>query len=282
MEKTRIVNQDQTSFEISVFKLNPKTKTTFMCIPAMGVRATYYEEFADCLCQRGYNVVLTELRGHGTSSVRPTRESDFGYVELLSDLDTVVNYVKEKLESEYLFIIGHSLGGQLGSLYWSLYPDSMKSLILIASCSVYYKGWRNLQALKVYTAGKVFYPLSRIIGYFPGNRLGFAGKEAKTIMKDWCNTVVTGIYKLSNSNLNFENKLKNINGKILSISFVDDRLATRKAVLNLHNKFGNKAEITDWHLSGSTVGIVGLNHFNWAKKPKYFVDRIVKWVSQAI
>ena len=49
----------------------------------MGVEARYYASFAEALSRQGILVAICELRGHGSSSVRPRHGVDFGYREVV-------------------------------------------------------------------------------------------------------------------------------------------------------------------------------------------------------
>ena len=278
MLTTVLIESENYQFDVSLFESSKISQYTMICIPAMGVRASYYKEFANQLCSSGFNVILMELRGHGNSSIIPSHTIDFGYVELLEDLDNIVDYIGQRFSSTKIVIIGHSLGGQIGSLYVSANPVKIDRIILITSCSVFYKGWSNLLSLKIYLAGKLFPTLSLLLGYFPGTRIGFGGRESKTIIKDWSNTVLNGTYILENSSVDYEFKLSKLNKKILSLSIEKDYLASKRAIMNLLNKFSKESMIKQIHLTGKDVGIENLNHFNWTKKPLYVVNLINEWL----
>jgi predicted alpha/beta hydrolase len=62
-------------------------------------------------------------------------------------------------------------------------------------------------------AGMFFYPLSRLLGYFPGRVIGFGGREARTVMKDWTHNLKTGSYKLTTSIFDYDSALKESNAK---------------------------------------------------------------------
>ena len=57
-----------------------------LCLPAMGVAASFYDRFADALTQSGCGLAQTmELRGHGQHDERASRGADFGYREIVED-----------------------------------------------------------------------------------------------------------------------------------------------------------------------------------------------------
>src|SRR5690606_24654541 len=52
-------------------------------LPALGIAAKHYIPFAEALAARGVAVFLHEWRGGGSSALRPSRDHDWGYRELL-------------------------------------------------------------------------------------------------------------------------------------------------------------------------------------------------------
>lgn len=105
-------------------------------------------------------------------------------------------------------------------------------MILIASCSVYYKGWGSKQ-YPTLVATQFFTLVSVLLGYFPGEKIGFDGTEAKTVISDRSNQSRTGNYVIKNDDFDFEVALQKVDIPILAISFQADTFATQKAVEHL-------------------------------------------------
>lgn len=278
MEKREIHYSDKSINRVTIFQRKESCRITLICLPAMGVRASFYELFALKLSEQGFNAITADWRGHGHSSVRPSRRIDFGYEDIIRDLKELIEQTDLWFPNTKKILVGHSLGGQIASLFTSRYSNIIGGLILITSCSVYYKGWSKGIALKLRLAGIIFYPISRIVGHFPGDRIGFGGKEARTIMKDWCHNASYGKYKLANSEYDYELALNNLRAMVLSISIDDDNFASKDAVKNLHEKFNDESAILHLHLTSAETKISNLDHFNWAKKPDYFVQLIQNWI----
>jgi len=276
-----ITNQDKTTNKISVFNSSNPNNIICICLPAMGVRASFYKTFASELALSGHTVITADWRGQGHSSQTASFKTDFGYEHYVNDLDDIVHYCKLKFPSKKIVLVGHSLGGQIESLYVSRFPQNCNALILIAASSVYHKGWTGNLARKIKIAGIFFYPLSKLLGYFPGRIIGFGGREARTVMKDWTRNLKTGSYNLTNSTFDYDNALKEAKPNILCISFVNDHLtAPKQAVINLLNKFGDATNKEHLHFTEDEIGIPNLNHFSWAKQPTPIVKLINEWVKK--
>ena len=281
MELIEISFRDKATNKISVFETDNPSRAICICLPAMGVRASFYKLFASELASLAYTVVTADWRGQGYSSQTASFKTNFGYENYVTDLDDVVEFCQQKFPGKRIVLVGHSLGGQMESLYVSRFYQKCNQLVLIAANSVYYKGWDQKLARRIKMAGTFFYPLSKLLGYFPGRIIGFGGREARTTMKDWTHNLKTGSYKLTNSTFDYDQALKEAKPNILCISFDNDNLiAPKQAVINLLNKFSDKANIEHLHFTADQIGIPNLNHFSWAKQPAPIVGIVNEWIKK--
>lgn len=277
-ELKAITFSDGISNQLSFFKNNTTSTKTIFFLPALGVKAAYYDKFATNLVAIGCNVVTMDWRGLGHSSVRASRKVDFGYKELITDIDESIDFIHQEIADTSIILAGHSLGGQLGALLLCKKPTRAIGLIAIASCSVYYKGWTGLGRLPLFFAGLLFNPISNILGYFPGKKLGFGGTEFKTVMLDWGDTLKTGKYRPKNDDFNYELAMPDANFPILAISIEHDTMAPHKAVEYLLKKYPNSPTK---HLVIKNSD-KKLNHFRWAKKPDTVTKLIIKEIDALI
>ena len=135
-----IALKDGSSNCISVFDPDQSPNAPIvLCFPAMGVMASYYRPLAEELCLQGIVAITADLRGLGHSSIRPSRQVDFGYEDMLTlDYQGVFELIAEQYPSNPVYVLGHSLGGQLGALYLSRFPRSAKGLILVGVASQHF------------------------------------------------------------------------------------------------------------------------------------------------
>lgn len=278
LEETKLEDGSQTKFWTYQTGENPEASFVLL-FPAMGTPASYYEPLIDALLSKGINVITTDLRGIGLSSVRPGRDPDFGFKEMIElDMRAIIDKANSLFPDNKKFILGHSLGGQLGGLFMSKYPGQIEGLILIASCSVYYKGWSGLNKLKTIFGTQFFGLIATMLGYFPGHKLGFGGKGAKGVMQDWTRTARSGKYIINHSDHDFEASLKQLTIPILAISFSGDEFCPKKAVKNLIEKFNPASKVEHHHLTKSSVDGKIFNHYNWIKNNKDVVELISIWL----
>ncbi|MFL5349194.1 MAG: alpha/beta fold hydrolase [Hyalangium sp.] len=280
IEKLRVRVEDGVESEAALFvrEQGQPARAIIVCTPAMGVPARFYEPLAHELADRGLCAVTAELRGIGSSSVRVRRGVDFGYHELaLRDLPAVISAARGVYPEAPVFVLGHSLGGQVSALYASAHPEAVRGLILVASGTPYFRNWRFPGNLGVLVGTQLMRGLSSVLGYYPGRRFGFGGTEARRLIREWTAFAARGRLRVTQSPHDTEARLQQFSRPLLAISFDDDPLAPRPAVDHLLSKMP-RAELTRWHLRPSEVGVQALNHFQWAKRPAPVAELIGEWI----
>ncbi|MBI5251438.1 MAG: alpha/beta fold hydrolase [Desulfomonile tiedjei] len=254
------------------------SNVVLLLLPAMGVSADYYEPLALACVSSGWHAVTADLRGVGQSSVRASRTTQFGHNEMIHcDWPAIVEAVRTRFPAECLYLLGHSLGGQLSALYLSANPACADGLILVASCSVHFWGWDFPRNIGVFVSTQMIRLIAAFLGYFPGKTIGFGGIESGKVIKDWAYEALTGRYKIPGSPLDFEELLRRMRLPVLAISFDDDHFAPERAVRNLCNKMSG-TQLTHRHFKPQDIGEQNLGHFLWVKKPAPVIREIEKWM----
>lgn len=96
--------------------------------------AKYAEVFYD-LSSWGYSVYSFDHRGQGASG-RMTPDPQMGYVDSYSDyvadLDFFMTHVVNARSHSKVFLLAHSMGGAIASLYASEYPKAFDAVVLSA------------------------------------------------------------------------------------------------------------------------------------------------------
>ncbi len=283
-EKIDVFAEDGVSSSITVFEpQGGSSLPVITCFPAMGVNAEYYRTLAHSLAKEGFIVVTADLRGIGSSSVRASKQNNFGYFEMIHyDWSAIIKAVKNKFPKNKMFILGHSLGGQLSSLYLSHQKDcEISGLILVTVNSVYYKGYGFPDGLKVLVGTNLAYLISLFVGYFPGRTFGFGGIEAKSVIRDWSRQGRTGLYEILNSSLNYETLLAKLALPVISFSFEGDFFAPSGAAQHLVGKM-KKANVKHIHMQPEEYGLKNKFHFSWVKKPDFIISLIMEWMKSQI
>jgi len=268
---------DQATVQINITASKSTARPIILILPAMGVKAKYYTSFVEKLAAANFTVITNDLRGLGTSSLRPSSKVDFGYLDMIEDFNTVVSTIRQQFPKQKIVALGHSLGGQIAALAQAKYPNLLDGLIFTAANSVYYKGWSGKQRYLNLLGYTLFPLISRIMGYFPGDKVGFGGKAGKTQLIDWAYVGRNGQYKIIGDDLDYEQALSEVKIPVLAVYIEGDWLSPKAAMAHLYGKFNPTAPITNFTLTRAATG-VKLNHFNWVKNGEKIVQTIQKWV----
>lgn len=252
-------------FELRLFSAS-EVRGYLLFFPAMGVAATYYDRFGAALAARGITIGVADLRGHGSSSLRAGRSVDWGYETMIrQDWAAARQAYLAHTGAQALSIGGHSLGGQLSCLYAAAYPQQVQGLLLIAACTVQYTGWQGRRAVGMRYLVRNLMPLvSAVVGYFPGDRVGFAGREARTQMSDWASNIPAGVYHPVGGPA-YEPMLDSLQLPVTAISMQGDDYAPRTAVENLLRKLP-QCRIRHIHLTPEDTAPAVRDHFKWARE----------------
>ncbi len=258
----------------------PTASIGLLWLPALGVTSRHYESFAKALAAEGVAVALHEWRGAGSSNLRADRNCDWGYRELLDqDIPASLAAARAAHPQLHWIIGGHSLGAQIGALFAALNPGRVEGLAFAASGSPYWRTFPGLSAWLLRGVPLLVLAVTALCGYYPGKRLGFAGREASRLMRDWVRSSKTGCYANYLAGSNFERGLSEFPKPVLGIQLSDDRLCPKKSFDWLLAKF--KRAPVERKLLTTTDFASGLaNHFSWLKDPQPVALGLATWMRQ--
>ncbi|WP_227997334.1 alpha/beta hydrolase family protein [Nocardia australiensis] len=243
-------------------------------VPGLGVPGGYYELFADGLAARGFDVAIGELRGQGDSRPRPSSASNYGYHELVSvDFPAIFQVVRDRFPESTPYLLGHSMGGQLAVLYASRIRGRLGGLILIASGTPYYRGFRGLSGPGMLMGTAAISVAANLAGFWPGDRVtvGGFGRQSKVLVSDWARLSRTGRFVPFGADIDYEERIARLKLPVLSITMTDDDIAPTSSAEHLLEKMP-MAELTTW------IQPQPLGHNGWILRYHSTVDRIEKWL----
>lgn len=254
-----------TSFTVTIVRAADAAPTAPVVLvqPAMGMKARYYLQLLAALAAAGVHAAVAEQRGHEATGGRlPARGYTFGYAELVDDLGHAIDAIRIELSHAPVVVLGHSLGGQIASLYAARHPGALAGLVLVGSGTPH---WREFSR-KLLVAAYGFPLVAGIVGHFPGERLKFAGREARGLMRDWGHLARTGRFAGGDAGL------ADLEVPVLAISIEDDWLAPISSVDGLLEKLASSS-VTRVHVEEP-----GIDHFRWAKQTDPVVPLITDWL----
>lgn len=279
IQKTRLTARGTDGCDLQIYgylAAEPRG-TTILIFPGMGIPGRAYAKVCNALAGRGYSTFVTDLRGTGESGPPPARGIDFNYDTYLnSDWPAVIAAVREQHPSEKLVLGGHSIGAQLTLVYAGLHPEVVDGVLLFTPNTPYYKCYRGVTSLRYRLWFYLLPLLVRALGYFPGDRLGFGGKNAAGVIRDWTYTGRTGLFRGSDGR-DLEPAFARIDAPVATLSYEDDGLAPRAAADNLLARLD--AGRVD-RLEIATNPKKEMGHFGWMRDSTQYIDWLNGWLNK--
>lgn len=250
-------------------------------LPALGVGLGPNETFADAMAARGIAVAVHEWRGLGSSNRRASRACDWGYRELL-DLDLPAGLAAAAREFEGLpgWIGGHSLGGQFALIEAARGRRELEGVFLVASGQPHWRQFPGLKKYGVLGFAQAVPLVTAVAGHFPGSRLGFAGREASRLMREWSRSCVRGDYRIGDFGTELDAALAGWSGRVLAIRLSQDTLAPPGAIERLRALAPRAAwEVRDFGAERFTRRRP--DHFGWLREPGAVAEAFEAFAGQA-
>ncbi|MFF5209649.1 alpha/beta fold hydrolase [Streptosporangium sp. NPDC000396] len=245
-----------------------------LILPAMGVPAAYYGPFVETLTERGFAVAVLDLRGQGKSTPRASRH---GYLDLVGDVPVAVEAVRKRYPGRSLLLLGHSLGGQIGALHLAAHErHGVAGLVLVASGTAHHRVFGRGRGAGLYLFGAFASLVVRLVGHWPGHRLGFGGRQPAMLMREWSRLVRTGKFLPVGAGRDLEAALAEVDVPVLAFSVDADFYAPPGAVDGLVAKLSRIA-VDRRHYSAEAAGRPDLGHFRWTRAAGPLAGQIRTW-----
>lgn len=236
--------------------------TTVVFLPALGVPLSYYTLLLDAWAAEGRRVVGVEHRGQPTSPIAGLRRGRFGYSDMIRRDLPAVFARPEVRDASRVVLIGHSMGGALALLSTAAGVVAPHAVVTIATgtswCAAEFGAWRRARRA---VGIRVVRLVTRLLGYWPGHRLGFAGRQPSTVIRDWAYEASHGRFRLTGDPFDYEDALAAMTTPRLLLSIEGDHLINPRAVALL----ARRAAGAEREVVRATPG-VRVDHFSWARR----------------
>lgn len=189
------------------------------------------------------------------------------------DYPAMFEAVRERFGECTPYLLGHSMGGQIGLMYAARVHGALGGLILVASGSPFHRAHGVVRGAGLLVGSAAMSMTANLAGFWPGDRLdvGGFGRQSKVLISDWSRFARTGLIAPAGADVDYESLIGELTLPVLSISVEADDLAPKAAIRNLVRKMPH-AELTTWH-QGEPLG-----HNGWIRNCASTVDRIVAWL----
>jgi predicted alpha/beta hydrolase len=249
-----------------------RSARTIVLLAAMGVPAKYYDKLVANFLRLGHPVV--RLRWRDEDRQYPIDHPEHGYADLAElDMPFAVAAAREHFGEDPL-VVGHSLGGQIACI-GAAKSGPIAGIAIVASGSNYWRGVSLRWALGIGFVTAVVAPLVvKVVGYWPGGRLNFGGRQAARMMRDWARFGRTGKFLLEGATVDHEAALRELDVPVLAMSIYGDHYVPRAAHENLLKKL-ERCRIERFHWRPEERSYRG--HFNWVRADEGPAEIIHEW-----
>ena len=251
-------------------------RAALLWLPALGVPARKYDRLGAALAARGIALGVHEWRGTGAHPARPSRRHDWGYRELLvEDIPATRSALSAAHPGLPLLYGGHSIGAQFAVLAAALHGGA-EGLVAVGSGVPHWRLFPTPLRWLVGVFGHALPPLTRAVGSYPGHRLGFAGREAGQLMRDWAQTVRRGHYDgLPGLPDQLGERIAALQVPFLGVRLAEDRLVPAASLQALISATGSRSA-SERLLDKGHLGVAA-DHFAWMREPRAVADAIAGW-----
>lgn len=266
MEAIQITTRDGAVLAGTRFAPSGAARAVVVLPAAMGVKQDFYAPFAQFLAEQGMAALTFDYRGMGQSVPAPYRRSLRGFkADLLDwaqyDYNAALHAARSWQPDAPLLVIGHSLGGQLPGLL----PDNhlIDGILTVAAGSGYWH--HNTPQLRRFVWFLWYFAVpvyTRLFGYFPGKKVRKVGDLPKGVIFQWAQWCKSPHYVVDADGKPIRDGFEKIRVPMLSMSFTDDELMSRRSIDSLHDFYKN-AQQERRYIRPQDVGARRIGHFGF-------------------
>lgn len=247
-----------------------------LLLPALGTPARYYDPVATQLATNGLETHTLEWRGTGDSPLRAGRDCDFGFRELLDeDIPSALRSLGAGADGLPVWLVGHSLGGHLATISAGRLEEAIDGIALLACGSPWLAAYPPPMRRRIRTLTTLIPLCNAVVGHFPGDRIGFGGRQPRRLMRDWRHLALTGRYRAEGLDEDVEAGIARYRGPVLSLRMAEDTFAPAAATRAVVDKLA-AADVREEVLDAEALG-TRADHFRWAHQPDAVAARLSAW-----
>ncbi len=245
---------------LTIFNSN-KNDRILIIVPATGVKQPFYQNFAQYMAQEGITAITFDYFGIGKSLNSSLKKINITAEEWGRDnLESVIQFARTNFRHRPMYLLGHSIGGQLIGLTPS--SNLAKRIVLVGAQSGYWKFWHGIDRFKLWSYWNILFPsLSKLFGYLPTRSFSKMENLPRGVALQWSKWCRSPNYLfdcLPPQNLYFNS----ITSELISYSMEDDELAPKDSVDWLSKAYAN-ANTKRLHLRLPELGVAKVGHFGF-------------------
>ena len=258
----RIPAADGYPLAADVFRSPAAGKGTVIINAATAVHRRFYRHFAGALANAGYDAITYDYRGIGGSRPESLRGFAANAIDWgLLDMAGVVDWVRQEQGAERVFLVGHSIGGQVAGMLPN--QDAVDGMLTVSAQSGHWRlqgeEQKWLAMLHVHLTLPV---LAYVFGYMPWSWYSGAEDLPKGVALDWARWCRDRKYLLGDDSLPLD-RFSSFRAPVLAYSFSDDKWGTPQAVDEMMAVYPN---VERRHVEPAQFDVSRIGHFGYFRR----------------
>jgi predicted alpha/beta hydrolase len=238
--------------------------------PATSVRCHYYFRFAAFLFREGFDVLCYDYRGIGVSRPATLRGFDAGWLDWGSlDFEAILQHVAHAHPGQPVHVVGHSIGGFLIGLAGS--NHMIGRVFTVGAQFAYWRDYAPGSRARLIAKWHMAMPLlTLLLGYFPGERLGWLEDTPKGVVRDWVLSRPRFEDKWSGRTAlrcidrhALVQRFAALTAPMLAVSLTDDEFGTIPAIERALGYFTRSPRQEHLRISPAALGVPAIGHFGF-------------------
>lgn len=214
--------------------MNPQPAWQILVLPALGIPAKVYAPLLDALgALPGTTATLVPgpaADGHWRTALAARRQ---GYLAWLQAMEAQVLQRRQANPGCRVLLLGHSIGGHLALLALARRAAAVNGLVLVASGTPHWRAFAQAEQPRMRRGLRVIGAVLQLWPWYPGDWLGFGGRQPRQLMRDWLGLAQTGRFDAMAGLAGVGAQMQQAHGPVLAIGIEGDNLAPPEATCQL-------------------------------------------------
>jgi len=260
--------------------MNTHPRCHIAVLPALGVPAHVYAPLLQALetlpQTRATLVALPATVGGWRAVWRARRQ---GYLSALQAVEAHVKQARQADPGARVLLLGHSIGGHMALLALARGAVAIDGLILVAAGTPYWRAWPPGQQPRLRRSLWLVAAVLRLWPWYPGDWLGFGGRQPRQLMLDWLGLARSGSFDAMAGLAGIGALLQRARGTVLAIDIEGDGLAPTAATRELR-ALAPRLEVN--HVAVSSERLQrespARRHNLWPREPQAVLPHLRRWL----
>jgi predicted alpha/beta hydrolase len=260
--------------------MNTSPPCHILVLPALGVPAPVYAPLLQALAalpQTHAQLVALPAAEGSWRALWSARHQ--GYLSWLEAVEAQVRQTRQADPGARVLLLGHSIGGHVALLALARRVVDVDGLVLVAAGTPHWRAWPPEQQARMRHSLRAVAAVLRLWPWYPGDWLGFGGRQPRQLMRDWLGLARTGRFDAMAGLAGIGAKLQQARGAVLAIDIEGDSLAppaaTRKLRAHAPRLEVEQAVASNERLQRESSA---RRHNLWPREPQAVLPHLQRWL----